>query len=163
MNEPNLEPARVLLAAGDAAGLAALRPARETLDAFAVAWTETVATTTGVGSLELAEMRAVIVASADAALPDAFAAATDRPVVRVPVAEADRAGITLLYEPATKDLPAADAPFATVAIGEAGAKNAALFVVSVLALDDPSLWAQWLAFRQRQTEAVLASPPLSMD
>lgn len=161
MNEPNSEPARVLLAAGDAAGLEALRPTREILDDFAVAWSEALVTRTDAGSLDLAGMRAVIVASADGVLPSAFAAVTNRPVVRVPVASADCVGIALLHDPATGDLPAADAPFATVAIGEAGAKNAALFVISVLALNDPSRWAQWLAFRQRQTDAVLGSPPLS--
>ena len=153
------ETARVLLVAAEAAGLEALRPARETLNGFGVAWTEAL----GKDPHELASVRAVIVASSDGALPGALAAATSVPVVRVPTADADRTGLALLCDPATSDLPAADAPFATVAIGEAGAKNAALFVVSVLALDDPALWEQWLAFRQRQTVAVLAAPPLSME
>ena len=159
MDEAKPGAAGVLLVAGDAAGLATLRPTRETLDAFGVAWVEAVGKVSG----EPTAVRAVIVASPDGALPGAFAAATDVPVVRVPMADADHPGVALLQDPATGDLPAADAPFATVAIGEAGAKNAALFVVSVLALDDPELWTRWLAFRQRQTDAVLASPPLPMD
>lgn len=149
----------MLLAAGGTAGLEALRPARETLDGFGVAWTEALGTSTS----EFAKFCAVIVASSDSALPGAFAAATEAPVVRVPTADANHTGLALLCDPATGDLPVADAPFATVAIGEAGAKNAALFVVSVLALDNPALWGQWLAFRQRQTDTVLAAPPLSME
>ncbi len=148
---------RVLLVAADAAAWEALGPTRETLEFFGVVW----ARVEGERSAELAGASAVIVASADAALPGALAAGTRRPVVRVPTADATRSGTVLLYDPATADLLAADAPFATVAIGEAGAKNAALFVVSVLALDEPRLWTEWLAFRQRQTEAVLAAPPLS--
>lgn len=152
------EGAAVLLAALDTVGLEALRPAGEILAAFGVGWTETLATAAEVGLAVGAGVRAVIVASSDAGLPGAFAATTARPVVRVPVPGAGGGGLTLLQDPATNDLPAAgSAPFATVAIGEAGAKNAALFVVSVLALDDPRLWAEWVAFRQRQTDAVLAS------
>ena len=158
MNEPGPENLPVLLAARDAAGREALRPTRETLVAFGVAWVEA----GGAEEFDPAGVSAVIVASADAGLPGEFARATQRPVIRVPVPEGDRTGVALLHDPATGDLPAADgAPFATVAIGEAGAKNAALFVVSVLALEDGRLWAEWLVFRQRQTEAVLAAGPLS--
>ncbi len=148
----------VLLAARDAPGWEALRPTREMLAVFGVPWIEA----DGIESSDPAGVSAVIVAAADATLPGKFAEATQRPVVRVPIPEGDLAGLALLHDPATGDLPAADgAPFATVAIGEAGAKNAALFVVSVLALEDPRLWAEWLAFRQRQTDAVLAARPLS--
>ena len=154
MTEEKSDVRPVLLVARDAAGREALEPTRETLAAFGVAWT--------VDATNPAGARAVIVASADAGLPGEFTKATERPVVRVPIPEGDHAGLALLHDPATGDLPAVDgAPFATVAIGEAGAKNAALFVVSVLALQDARLWAEWLAFRQRQTDAVLAAPPLS--
>ena len=47
-------------------------------------------------------------------------------------------------------------PVATFAIGEAGAANAALFAVSMLANEDPDLAARLDAFRARQTEKVLA-------
>lgn len=158
MAEQKNDVPRVLLAAADAAGREALRVTREVLESFGIACSEA----ESVGTADLAGVRAVIVASADAGLPGEFAAATERPVVRVPVAGDGRVGVTLLHNPATNDLLAADAPFATVAIGEAGAKNAALFVVSVLALDDPRLRAEWAAFRQRQTDAVLAAPPLAV-
>ena len=105
--------------------------------------------------------RAVIVASTGDALPAAVAGALPLPVIRVPVAGAARSGLTLLQTDAG-DLPAATrdgVSFATVAIGPAGAKNAALFVVSVLALEDEGLREAWEAFRARQTAAVLQLPP----
>jgi 5-(carboxyamino)imidazole ribonucleotide mutase len=45
-------------------------------------------------------------------------------------------------------------PVATFAIGEAGAANAALFVVAMLALTDPGLNKKLTEFRAKQTEAV---------
>ena len=154
---------RVLIVAANAEDMAALRPTRETLDEFGVAWTETLVFADGAGALDSEGVRALVVASSDAALPAALASAMARPVVRVPVAGAGCAGIGLLYDPVAEDLPTGEAPFATVAIGEAGAKNAALLVVSMLGLTDATLWAQWLAFRQRQTDAVLGTEPLSVS
>ena len=49
----------------------------------------------------------------------------------------------------------AGVPVATFAIGEAGASNAALFAVAVLALSNPALDAKLAAFRAAQTERVL--------
>jgi 5-(carboxyamino)imidazole ribonucleotide mutase len=48
-------------------------------------------------------------------------------------------------------------PVATFAIGEAGAANAALFAVALLALSDSSLDKKLSDFRAKQTEAVLKS------
>ena len=47
-------------------------------------------------------------------------------------------------------------PVATFAIGEAGAKNAALFAVAMLALDDPTVAARLALYRKSQTDRVLA-------
>ena len=47
-------------------------------------------------------------------------------------------------------------PVATFAVGEAGALNAALFAVSILALEDPEVATRLANFRQRQTEKVLS-------
>jgi 5-(carboxyamino)imidazole ribonucleotide mutase len=47
-------------------------------------------------------------------------------------------------------------PVATFAVGEAGATNAALFAVAMLALNDPELADKLAEFRVRQTEKVLA-------
>jgi len=48
-------------------------------------------------------------------------------------------------------------PVATFAIGEAGAANAGLFAVALLANNDQSLRAKLTAFRQQQTDAVLSA------
>jgi 5-(carboxyamino)imidazole ribonucleotide mutase len=53
-------------------------------------------------------------------------------------------------------------PVATFAIGEAGAANAALFAVAVLALSDANLNKKLSEFRRKQTEAVLKSEPLKL-
>jgi 5-(carboxyamino)imidazole ribonucleotide mutase len=53
-------------------------------------------------------------------------------------------------------------PVATFAIGEAGAANAALFAVALLAINDKGLAAKLADFRKKQTEAVLQSEPLKL-
>ncbi len=106
--------------------------------------------------------RAIIVASGDARLPGTLAAAAgsagsgDVPILRVPMAAGERRGLALLeplHEPAEEDGGGA---FATMAIGETGAKNAALLVVAMLAAcGDRQLRTAWDHFRTRQTQAVL--------
>jgi 5-(carboxyamino)imidazole ribonucleotide mutase len=55
----------------------------------------------------------------------------------------------------------AGVPVATFAIGEAGATNAALFAVSMLALDDPTIASALTAYRRDRRDAAAASelPP----
>ena len=53
-------------------------------------------------------------------------------------------------------------PVATFAIGEAGAANAALFAVALLALGDKEMAKKLEEFRRKQTDAVLKSPPLKL-
>jgi 5-(carboxyamino)imidazole ribonucleotide mutase len=53
-------------------------------------------------------------------------------------------------------------PVATLAIGEAGSANAALFAVAILALSDPAIAKKLDEFRAKQTEAVLKAPPLTL-
>jgi 5-(carboxyamino)imidazole ribonucleotide mutase len=53
-------------------------------------------------------------------------------------------------------------PVATFAIGEAGAANAALFAVALLALSDKAIARKLEEFRRRQTEAVLKAAPLKL-
>lgn len=162
MSEASPSSPLVALVAADEAGVAALRPAREMLAAFGVAWQEALLPgAAGVGTFDATRLRAIVVASADAGLPSALALATRLPVVRVPIPDGECSGIDLLRDEATANLPAGEGPFATVAIGEAGAKNAALFIVSILGLNDPRLWSEWLAFRERQTDAVLGHAPLA--
>jgi 5-(carboxyamino)imidazole ribonucleotide mutase len=51
---------------------------------------------------------------------------------------------------------------ATFAIGEAGAANAALFAVAILALSDAKLNRKLSKFRMKQTQAVLKAAPLKL-
>ena len=155
----------VALVAADNAGLDALRPAGETLDAFGIAWEAVLFLPCGpFPKLERA-VRIVIAASGDAQLPAALANGTDLPVIRVPVPEGGREGLPLVFDQ-DGNLPAGRAEsetFATMAIGAAGAKNAALFAVATLALTDPDLRRRWHDFRARQTEAVLQTPGPTLD
>ena len=97
-------------------------------------------------------------------MPGALAASTAVPVIRVPVAGRGRNALELLVDDGG-NLPAAPddhAAFATMAIGEAGAKNAALFVVATLALEDARLHAAWAEYRAQQTGSVLRQPAPSL-
>lgn len=144
--------APVALVGATPALLAALRPAAETLAGFGVPFAERTP-----GEALAGGPRAVIVASADGTLAAELASGGEAPVIRVPVgSEGAGPALDLLTGPAA--WPAGPASHATVAIGEAGARNAALLVVSILALDDERLRAQWDAFRADQTAAVLNQP-----
>ncbi len=107
--------------------------------------------------------RALIVACVNPALALAVAAGTPLPVLRVPIFPADgaQAPLDLLWPELSPPGDGNRGSLATLAIGEAGARDAALFVVSVLALTDDNLRERWRAFRRTQTETVLAAklPP----
>jgi 5-(carboxyamino)imidazole ribonucleotide mutase len=95
---------------------------------------------------------AAIIAGAGGAahLPGMLAAKTSLPVLGVPVASKHLSGVDSLYS--IVQMPKG-VPVATFAIGEAGAANAALFAVALLAREDAALLARLDAFRTRQTEA----------
>lgn len=163
--EPSNPPAPVVLVAPDNAGFDALRPAGETLDGFGIGWERVPFPPCAPFPGLEAGRRVIIAASGDARLPAALAERTGLPVVRVPVPEGRREGLALVFDEGG-DLPggAGEAQaFATVAIGAAGAKNAALFAVATLALTDPGVREAWDQFRARQTEAVLQHPTLRME
>ena len=95
-------------------------------------------------------LRVVIAAAGGAAhLPGVVAAWTDLPVIGVPVPTQQLGGVDSLYS--IVQMPAG-IPVATVAIGEAGAKNAAWLAARILGLDDPEL-----AARHRQHREALAN------
>jgi len=98
---------------------------------------------------------AAIIAGAGGAahLPGMLAAKTSLPVLGVPVASKHLSGVDSLYS--IVQMPRG-VPVATFAIGEAGAANAALFAVALLAREDAALLAQLDAYRTRQTEAARA-------
>ena len=97
----------------------------------------------------------IIVAGAGGAahLPGMTAALTDLPVLAVPVESRVLRGVDSLLS--IVQMPAG-IPTATFAIGKAGATNAGLFAVAILALQDPALAERLRAFRQNQTDSVLA-------
>ena len=96
----------------------------------------------------------VIIAGAGGAahLPGMTAAHTTLPVLGVPVESRALKGLDSLLS--IVQMPAG-VPVATLAIGTAGAKNAALLAVSILANKRPELREKLKAFREQQTRKVL--------
>ena len=95
----------------------------------------------------------VIIAGAGMAahLPGVIAAMTPVPVIGVPI-NSSLDGMDALL--AIAQMPPG-IPVATVTAGKAGAKNAALYAISILALGDPALAARLKEFRRKQAEQVL--------
>jgi 5-(carboxyamino)imidazole ribonucleotide mutase len=105
-------------------------------------------------------LKCLIAAAGGAAhLAGVVAAHTTLPVLGVPMPSKHLQGLDSLL--ATVQMPKG-IPVATFAIGEAGAANAALFAVALLAISDKGLAAKLADFRRRQTEAVLKSEPLKL-
>ena len=103
-------------------------------------------------------MKAIIAAAGGAAhLAGAVAAHTTLPVLGVPMPSKHLQGLDSLLS--TVQMPKG-IPVATFAIGEAGAANAALFAVALLALSDKEMAKKLDEFRRKQTEAVLKAAPL---
>jgi 5-(carboxyamino)imidazole ribonucleotide mutase len=99
-------------------------------------------------------LQAIIAGAGGAAhLPGMLAAKTTVPVLGVPVASKQLSGLDSLYS--IVQMPKG-VPVATFAIGAAGAANAALFAVAMLALHDAALLARLQAFRAEQTAAARA-------
>jgi 5-(carboxyamino)imidazole ribonucleotide mutase len=99
-------------------------------------------------------LKAIIAGAGGAAhLPGMLAAKTTLPVLGVPVQSRALSGVDSLHS--IVQMPRG-IPVATFAIGEAGAANAALFAVAMLANEDAALAARLKAFRRAQTEKVLA-------
>ncbi|HLG79733.1 MAG TPA: 5-(carboxyamino)imidazole ribonucleotide mutase [Bradyrhizobium sp.] len=99
----------------------------------------------------------IIIAGAGGAahLPGMTASLTELPVLGVPVESKALKGVDSLYS--IVQMPAG-IPVGTLAIGKAGAINAALLAASVLALDDTALAARLSAWRKQQTDAVAERP-----
>ena len=99
----------------------------------------------------------VLIAGAGGAahLPGMAASKTLLPVIGVPIQSKALNGLDSLLS--IVQMPAG-VPVATVAIGEAGARNAALLAAAILAARHPPLRDALAAFRERQTSEVLARP-----
>ncbi|AVK63587.1 5-(carboxyamino)imidazole ribonucleotide mutase [Lactobacillus sp. CBA3606] len=98
----------------------------------------------------------VIIAGAGGAahLPGMLAANTVLPVIGVPIKTRALNGVDSLLS--IVQMPAG-VPVATMAIGEAGAKNAALMAAQILGLTTPTVQQAVIAFRQRQRQEAEAS------
>lgn len=104
----------------------------------------------------------VIIAGAGGAahLPGMTAALTELPVIGVPIETQALKGQDSLYS--IVQMPAG-IPVATMAIGKAGAANAAILAAQILALNNPQLASKLAAFRAEQTATVLAQPDPRTD
>jgi len=104
-------------------------------------------------------LKAIIAGAGGAAhLPGMLAAKTVVPVLGVPVPSRHLQGVDSLHS--IVQMPKG-IPVATFAIGAAGAANAALFAVAMLAGEQPALRARLEAYRARQTQAArdMTVPP----
>lgn len=101
-------------------------------------------------------LKAIIAGAGGAAhLPGMVAAMTRVPVLGVPIQSKALSGMDSLLSIA--QMPAG-IPVGTLAIGEAGAKNAALLAAAILANEDPNLAERLEAWRAAQSEAVADQP-----
>jgi 5-(carboxyamino)imidazole ribonucleotide mutase len=137
--------------------------AARTLRDFGVAWEAEVVSAhrtpdklvSYAGNARSRGLQCIIAGAGGAAhLPGMTAAITDLPVLGVPVESKALQGVDSLLS--IVQMPAG-IPTATFAIGKAGATNAALFAIAMLANENPELAAQLKAFRQRQTAKVMES------
>lgn len=104
-------------------------------------------------------LRAIVAGAGGAAhLPGMLAAKTTVPVLGVPVPTSHLGGQDSLYS--IVQMPAG-VPVATFAIGEAGAVNAALFALQLLAPADPGILARLVAYRRSRHDDAVSSilPP----
>ena len=100
-------------------------------------------------------LKAIIAGAGGAAhLPGMVAAKTALPVIGVPVQSRTLNGLDSLLS--IVQMPGG-VPVGTMAIGKAGAINAALWATAMLGAFDPAVQARYLAWRQRQTDKVLAN------
>ena len=101
-------------------------------------------------------LQAIIAGAGGAAhLPGMCASQTDLPVLGVPVQSKALNGLDSLLS--IVQMPAG-IPVATLAIGKAGAINAALLAASIVALHDEKIAENYARFRQNQTQSVLENP-----
>jgi len=154
------EPARVAIIMGSRSDWPTLKGAAESLEALGVAYEAKVisAHRTPQRLYEFATtakargFRVIIAGAGGAAhLPGMAAAMTPLPVLGVPVSSKALNGLDSLLS--IVQMPAG-VPVATLAIGEAGARNAGLLAAQILALSDEALASRLETLRARQTDQV---------
>ena len=155
---------KVAIVMGSQSDWATMKRASETLDELGIAHDALIVSAHRTPERMVAFARgaaasgfSVIVAGAGGAahLPGMIASLTHLPVLGVPVFSKALAGQDSLLS--IVQMPAG-VPVGTLAIGEAGAVNAALLAASILALGDETLTHRLLAFRRKQTESVAERP-----
>lgn len=148
----------VAVVCGSRSDLPALRGCFDVLDSFGIAWEASVisahrqpeALGSYVREAEAAGVRVFIGAAGLAAhLPGVLASLTGRPVIGVPLDGGSLGGADALYS--VVQMPPG-VPVAGVAIGSAGARNAAHLAARILALGDAELAGRVAAFRREQAE-----------
>jgi 5-(carboxyamino)imidazole ribonucleotide mutase len=141
-----------------------LRHAAETLDALGVPYDKRIVSAhrtperlyAFAKGAKAAGVKVIIAGAGGAAhLPGMTASMTTLPVFGVPVESKALSGVDSLYS--MVQMPPG-VPVGTLAIGKAGAINAALLAASVLALSDPALSDRLEAWRKQQTDAVAETP-----
>ncbi len=153
---------------GSASDWPIMEHAARTLRDFGIPWEAQVASAhrsldklSGYASTARERGLKCIIAGAGAAahLAGVAAAITDIPILGVPIDSTALKGMDALL--AMVQMPGG-IPVATFAIGKAGAVNAALFAVAMLANDDPQMAEKLAAFRKKQSAKVKATelPPL---
>ena len=149
---------QVFIVMGSSSDWPTLKPAAEILDLFGLSYSAQVISAHRMPDdmFRFAEsayergVRAIIAGAGGAAhLPGMLAAKTTVPVLGVPVPSKHLQGVDSLHS--IVQMPKG-IPVATFAIGTAGAANAALFAVAMLAREVPGLHDKLLAYRQQQTE-----------
>ena len=155
-------PPTIALLMGSSTDWDTMRHAAEILDKFQVAYEKRVVSAHRMPddmfafaeSAKARGLKAIIAGAGGAAhLPGMLAAKTTVPVLGVPVSSKQLNGVDSLYS--IVQMPKG-IPVATFAIGPAGAANAALFAVAMLALSDATLLQRLQDFRAEQTEAARA-------
>jgi 5-(carboxyamino)imidazole ribonucleotide mutase len=108
------------------------------------------------GSAEARGLQVIIAGAGGAAhLPGVMAAKTSLPVLGVPIQSKALNGLDSLLS--MVQMPAG-VPVGTLAIGRAGAVNAALLAAAILANGHPEIKAALKAYRTKQTQSVLENP-----
>jgi 5-(carboxyamino)imidazole ribonucleotide mutase len=149
---------------GSQSDWATMKHAADTLDALAIPYEARIVSAhrtpdrlyAFAKAAKAAGVRVIIAGAGGAAhLPGMTASMTILPVFGVPVESKALAGVDSLYS--IVQMPPG-VPVGTLAIGRAGAINAALLAASVLALSDEALADRLEAWRKRQSEAVAQAP-----
>lgn len=157
-------PAPVAIIMGSQSDWDTMRHAAETLAALGVAFDKHIVSAhrtpdrmfAFAKGAKAAGFKIVIAGAGGAAhLPGMTASLTELPVFGVPIESKALSGLDSLYS--MVQMPAG-VPVGTLAIGKAGAINAALLAAGVLALNDPALASRLAAWRKAQTDAVAERP-----